>query len=971
MSDELLDFTAMFKSEVAAASPPPASEKSTLFSSPSMPRHGHEDDLNDALRAIGFEAPLPLGKGDEQSIDTVLSCVSRLVQLRTTAARDSDRHITKISQLEKEVSRLKQAKSGVEKKLNSTEGSLARETSLNQVKSKDYQRALKKAAELHDQMTKKCTRLQHLDQGYHAQMRKQEQQHEKLQKQYARLMKLDSKAKDKTATMRMSSAAKKSARQAGAVGSNGNSAHSAVVLDVYERRQQELLAENGGLRETLEGLQKQFEKVLKAHQGSVRSLKASGRRNWKAGRVLQEDGGDDDGDDGGDDCDEEPQQQSQSEAGGWQMPYDWLKGQLEPELSSQMTALLTEIGELKDSSGHSNSSMSAKPESKAVMQPKMPTKAMAEAPDSGTIEQLKQQLEQANAVIKKQDGLIQMSLCAGARLCYETEAVSSPSGSSKTKGITTRHQRGDAPGKHHGGLAGIAGHLAACSPAVSDVDSECFDYETMDSERAELDQERRHLEKERMLFLRKAEDLDKQHLQLEITRHELLFPNSASATLAAAQQLNTEGSEHVVAVADAADSEGKSPVIANEERGSKLSFASPIAPAVAGNMECTGTPCTSSWADYSTPGRGLKTRTQVMPVGGGEQGGGSPADDDIDDDFDQMAEKDAVVEAENQQHQHQQDGDEQEEQVTASSNSSSSSSSSGGGISMARGVGRTASSRISLRDRQTASGARGKSSLSRSASSTMDPKNGAGSKSSTASTASKSSTASTGSTTSAGKPTSTKKSSGSTGSTSLEARRAKEMARAKAFAKKRDESRGAAASTNGPVKPWRQPSEKAKGGEADPKKGGEGQSARVSSAKSSRPSSALSPRKAKGGVNGEQAPLGDSGGPLGGPTPLMLPTDKENSNNGLPSPVSSPSGSKSPSSSPFKSPRKASACSAMSMMGGVGIDLPVPATPGTKALLEKTLLGKRQPSPKSPANAKSKLPGGRSGSLLRNAMTFG
>lgn len=133
----------------------------------------------------------------------------------------------------------------LDRKLETKMQLLMREETLRKCKDTEHKKALQELTTKKEHLSKRCSKLAHLDQGYQAQLRKQEQQYQKMQvavrkfrqiviptisynlcidewisqKQYQRLLKTDSKDR-KQASMRVSSKLTSSSRTNAKASSN-------------------------------------------------------------------------------------------------------------------------------------------------------------------------------------------------------------------------------------------------------------------------------------------------------------------------------------------------------------------------------------------------------------------------------------------------------------------------------------------------------------------------------------------------------------------------------------------------------------------------------------------------------------------------------------------------------------------------------------------------------------------------------
>ncbi|CAA7022204.1 unnamed protein product [Microthlaspi erraticum] len=270
--------------------------------------------LNQSLVTYGFSASLDLFAADPVSIARTCNCIYALIQQRQRdvefreSSNDQRQRLTSdMARLEAKVERLETQLQAKEREL----GSLTRTEAKNSAALKAQNEKLQKERDEFQRMV--IVNQQVKTQQLH-ETKKKEKEYIKLQERLNQV--LMEKKKETRSGMEIMNLLQKEGRQRGTwTGKKTDSDFYKKIVDAYEAKNQELMAENTDLRA-----------LLRSTQGDMRSfLNANGRQSL-------------------DPC--------QSPLGGktdvFELPFRMARGQIEDSLRSKMVSIKERMGQLVD-----------------------------------------------------------------------------------------------------------------------------------------------------------------------------------------------------------------------------------------------------------------------------------------------------------------------------------------------------------------------------------------------------------------------------------------------------------------------------------------------------------------------------------------------------------------------------------------------------------------------------------------------
>ncbi|KAL8460183.1 hypothetical protein ACS0TY_031912 [Phlomoides rotata] len=222
--------------------------------------------LNQTLVTFGFPASLDLFSNDPVSVARTCNCVHSLLQQRQrdiesreTANEQRQRHLSDISRLEAKVERL-------EVQLSSKDRDIATMTRMEAKSTAAFKAQIDKLQQERDEFQKMVLGNQQVRTQQVHEMKKKEKEYIKLQERLNQV--LMEKKKESRSGMEIMSLLQKEGRQRGTWnGKKTDNDFYKKIVDAYEAKNQELVAENADLRALLRSMQADMREFLNASNG--------------------------------------------------------------------------------------------------------------------------------------------------------------------------------------------------------------------------------------------------------------------------------------------------------------------------------------------------------------------------------------------------------------------------------------------------------------------------------------------------------------------------------------------------------------------------------------------------------------------------------------------------------------------------------------------------------------------------------
>ncbi|KAJ0984213.1 hypothetical protein J5N97_002569 [Dioscorea zingiberensis] len=281
--------------------------------------------LNQTLVTFGFPASLDLFASDPVSIARTCNCIYSLLQQRQRDIEFRESSNEQRQRLQSDISRLEAKVERLEAQLAAKDRELATLTRTEAKAAATFKAQIEKLQQERDEFQRMVIGNQQVRTQQIHEMKKREKEYIKLQERLNQV--LMEKKKESRSGMEIMNLLQKEGRQRGTW--NGKKADSdfyKMIVDAYEVKKQELMAENSDLRALLRSMQMDMRDFLNAPSGlSQQSLAVN----------------------------EKPEMQSpQSPLGGkmdvFDLPFHMARDQIEESLRTKMASIKSRMGQLQD-----------------------------------------------------------------------------------------------------------------------------------------------------------------------------------------------------------------------------------------------------------------------------------------------------------------------------------------------------------------------------------------------------------------------------------------------------------------------------------------------------------------------------------------------------------------------------------------------------------------------------------------------
>lgn len=281
--------------------------------------------LNQTLVTFGFPASLDLFANDPVSIARTCNCVYSLLQqrqrdieFRESANEQRQRLVSDISRLEAKVERLESQLSAKDREIATITRTEAKATAA-------FKAQIEKLQQERDEFQRMVIGNQQVRTQQIHEMKKKEKDYIKLQERLNQVMM--EKKKESRSGMEIMNLLQKEGRQRGTWnGKKADNDFHKKIVDAYEAKNQELVAENADLRALLRSMQVDMREALNAPNGlSKQSFAINGRSDTNT---------------------------SQSPLGGrtdvFDLPFHMGRDQIEESLRNKVASIKERMGQLQD-----------------------------------------------------------------------------------------------------------------------------------------------------------------------------------------------------------------------------------------------------------------------------------------------------------------------------------------------------------------------------------------------------------------------------------------------------------------------------------------------------------------------------------------------------------------------------------------------------------------------------------------------